>query len=181
MRLTTFPPLTVSLTESICVCATGVSASIPRHPSLPSPPPACEVPGRGRSGRRSSTSPVLGRVYPVAVLDTGAADRGAGPSSFIRFEICPISGDAVPGWWWPRSRSSPRWSTTAGRTRRSRCPPTTTCARDTSAWRIRCTASKGASPNRAGTAGCRLCHRPVCTEKRPTLPKTIGGANQKSL
>lgn len=139
--------------------------------SLPPPPPlACEVTGCGRGGahRGCIESPPSCRR-----TRRRGSRRLAGPPVSFLCQICLlILGDAVPSRWWPWSRSSPRWSATAARTRRSRCPPTTTCARDPSAWRIRCTASNGASPNRAGTVDYHRCPRAVCTENRPILPKS---------
>lgn len=148
-------------------------ACLPPFPGTslpPPPPPASEVRGRARGG--GARRGCIGSLLCCRRTRRRGCRRLAGLPSSFPFWICQIiPGDAVPGRWWPQSRSSPRWSETAARTRRSRCPPTTTCARDLSAWRIRCTASKGASPSRAGTAEYHPCHRPVCTKNRPILPK----------
>lgn len=152
-----------------------------RRVCLHSPAPPCllhhgRVNSRGAVGRGGGAAPRHCWVGPIRSLYS--APRLPPWSWTVLRSVLNLPDKP---WWWPRSRSSPRWSTTAARTRRSRCPPTTAWARDISAWGIRCTASKGASPNRARTAGYHLCRRPVCTENRPLLPKTIGGGNQKFL
>lgn len=126
-----------------------------------------------RPGEAELTAPGLGRPVAAVVLDTEAAVGSLDFPPLLTFKSARRAPETPcrGRWWWPWSRSSPRWSGTAARTRRSRCPPTTTCARDLSAWRIRCTASKGPSLNRAGTVEYHLCLQPVCTENRPILSK----------
>lgn len=55
--------------------------------------------------------------------------------------------DTDPGRWWLLSRCDQRWPSATRRTRRSRCPPTTSCARDSGACWTKCTPSRGASPD----------------------------------
>lgn len=62
----------------------------------------------------------------------------------------------VKGRWWLRNRCGQRWSPATRRTLHSLCPPTTNCARESNACWIKCTASRGASPNQLRAAHCLL-------------------------